>query len=1353
MMTPLKTSLHSPSICVHYIAHPFSANRQTSLQPQGKSLAEIIRAVQPDALLAAHVHAYINDTYISPCEYPVTIPVHGTTVTLRMVPMGGGGGKNPLRTVLSLAIMAASPAIAGSLSGLLGSSSFLGISAGKFITTGINLIGRLALNALAPPPGTRIGRSVKESPTLFIQGARNQTTPFGRVPKVLGRHRMVPPLGALPYTETVGQSQYLRMLFVWGYGPLEISDLKIGETPLSEFDEVEIETRRGEMTDAPISLYSNSVLQNDLQVNVLNSSGYITRTSETDADEISVDLTLPRGLFRFNNNVKASASVSIEIQYSPTGMNNWSAGASSYKSIAASVCTLTQKPAPFVIRGHSYRAIRLDRIALNAASGQLKCFTGNTAKEGDRVIAEPPTIPAGYHAIALVERRSDDPDIIPAGRITDERGADLFGKQFQDSSSFTPSGYAASNQISVSAGGLKFDGLYITAKQSAALRKCVTFKVPKGQYDVRVRRITADNTSDDIFDDVMWTALRTVRYTTPVTMTGLAVTALRIKATDQLNGIVDRFNGVVSSIIPDWTGTAWTEQPTSNPASIYRHVLQGAGNAKPLQDSRIDILRLQDWHERCTDAGYDFNAVIDYDVSVMETLQNVAACGRASPALIDGKWSVVEDFGAQSPVQHFSPRNTFSFQGHKSFDALPHALRVRFVNAEKGWQQDERLVYDDGYTAQNASEYESLELHGVTSSDQAWKAGRYHIATARLRPETYSFCADLEHIVCTRGDLVRFTHDVPLFGISSARVAVISDTGVTLDTQISMSTGKSYAIRFRASDGSSVVKQIVTAAGKTTSLVFVLSGANGVQAGDLALFGESGTESVALIVKSIEPRGDLTARLTCVDASPAIYQADTGEIPAFNSYVTLPDELVRPPAPVLLTAQSGEEALIRASDGSLTTRILITLEQPATHQPLETDVKIRACDETYFRKADYISSSPTQISIIDVSEGETYDIDIRYISKAGVSSPPLLISSHRVAGSSGNPSDISGFSLRVLGDTAHLMWEPCNDLDLHHYALRFTPSISGSSWPAAVDIISQIPPDATSISLPATIGSYLIKAVDIGGRMSENAAVCSTTASLLAGYNAVLTVDEAPAFSGTKYQTGLCGTTLQLAGADSIDAWPNIDSCANIDIGNNGLFPSGTYSFSSTCDLGAIYTSRLTPELLISAANLGTSVDTWGVTDTNENWDESVDPSTWKVKLEISITSDNPSGSPVWSAWSPLIVGDYTARAFRFRLQLESNEPYITPVISGLSIHIDMPDRHVSANGLVSLAAGSSIVFASPFRATPSLAISAQNMGSGDYYTLTGIDQTGFNIRFFNASGTGVSRTFDYFAKGYGEAT
>jgi len=41
-------------------------------------------------------------------------------------------------------------------------------------------------------------------------------------------------------------------------------------------------------------------------------------------------------------------------------------------------------------------------------------------------------------------------------------------------------------------------------------------------------------------------------------------------------------------------------------------------------------------------------------------------------------------------------------------------------------------------------------------------------------------------------------------------------------------------------------------------------------------------------------------------------------------------------------------------------------------------------------------------------------------------------------------------------------------------------------------------------------------------------------------------------------------------------------------------------------------------------------------------------------------------------------------------------------------------------------------------------------MSTGDYYTINNKDNTGFNIRFFNASNSPVARTFDYLAKGYG---
>jgi len=1347
----------SQNLTARLLPHPFAVERIERALPAGRSIADMADELLPDARLLPHLHAFIDGHAVARKNWARVRPKPGTVLTLRLLPMGGGGGaKNPLRTVLSLALLAASPALTAGLASLLGPLGALPF-ASKLITTGVTLLGSLALNALAPP-GRANFSGQKESPTLFIQGAQNKATPFGRVPKVLGRHRFVPPFGALPYTETVGSDQYLRMLFVWGYGPLTIDQLKIGETPLSEFEGVEVENRQGFTNDAPITLYTNSVLQNDLAINVTNADGYIVRTSEADADEIGVDVTLPRGLVRFGSSgARKTATVQIEVQYAPAGTNDWSAGVGNYKAFDARTIALPDAPVSYRRTLANYASQRIDAVVLDNVSGAITIISGvATRPELDGAQAIAPAVPDGQTLLALLLRQSGEGTTLSPDAVTDSRDVARFGAEFQTESDFAVTA-ASAGHITVAAGGLQYPGIEITGKQTAALRETLTFKVPRGQYDVRLRRITADAPDDDkLFDETSWTALRTIRYTAPVAMPGLAMTALRIKATDQLTGVIDRFNGVVTSILPDWDGSAWVEQETANPAALYRHVVQGNANARPLADSRLDLEKIESWHDRCTAANREFNAVIDYDTSVREVLQNIAAAGRASPALLDGKWAVIEDRPQTVPVQHFTPRNTSNFQGRKTFAEVSDALRIRFLNRDKGWLQDERIVYADGLDAASARTFETLDLSGITSSTQAWQDGRYHMATALLRPETYSFDCDLEHIACTRGDLIRFTHDVPLFGLASARIKTVaasgdSVTGVTLDDSIVMESGKNYALRCRRGDGSSFITPLVSISGTTNTLQFATSiaAADAPAVGDLAMFGEAGRESVELIVKSITPQTDLAARLICVDASPAIHEADSGTIPPFDSQISLPLGLQRPPQPLLDSIQSGEETLIRNTDGSLTTRILVTLLPPAFGGSLNVQVLIRAQDETRLRAAD-VSASGNRLSITDVAEGETYDLEIRYLSTLGVSSPPLLIAGHRVSGTSALPSDVAGFAITVVGDAAHLSWSAVPDLDLDHYALRFTPAVDDAGWSSAIDIISAVPRDATTIAVPSARGSYLIKAVDVGGRFSANAALAVTPVDD-GTQNIVLTLAEDPGFTGTQTSMAVRDGALQLAGRDSIDDWLSFDDVANVDIGNNGMSASGGYAFLETPDLGAVYTSRLTAQLAVSGVDLNASLDTCDDLDGLENFDQGADPSLWQLRLQIRSTTEDPTvPDAAWTPWTDFVIADYTARAFQFRLLASAESANVSPAVSVLRVTIDMPDRVASQRAIAAPAVGYAAVFPGAFRATPSLAVTPHDMASGDYYTLTAQTPAGFGIRFFDASGNGIARTFDYQARGYG---
>ena len=115
-------------------------------------------------------------------------------------------------------------------------------------------------------------------------------------------------------------------------------------------------------------------------------------------------------------------------------------------------------------------------------------------------------------------------------------------------------------------------------------------------------------------------------------------------------------------------------------------------------------------------------------------------------------------------------------------------------------------------------------------------------------------------------------------------------------------------------------------------------------------------------------------------------------------------------------------------------------------------------------------------------------------------------------------------------------------------------------------------------------------------------------------------------------------------------------------------------------------------------------------------------------------------------------MGDYTARAFRFKVVLTTTDPQATPAISVLSVTVDMPDRIISGNDIASGtgAGGYVVTFARAFKAMPALGIAAQNLQQGDYYEIPSKSASAFTIRFKNSSGTVVSRTFDYVARGYG---
>jgi hypothetical protein len=166
---------------------------------------------------------------------------------------GGGGGKNPLRTVLMLAVMVAAisaggligPAI-GSAFGAMGVEISAGMAAG--IGTGlIGMAGAALVSALVPAPRPStpsmnwggFGSTPAPSPTYSLQAQGNSARLGQSIPVIYGRHLIYPDLAAEPWYEYQGNEQYLHQLHVIGQGDHDIEKIRIEDTPITSFDEVQ----------------------------------------------------------------------------------------------------------------------------------------------------------------------------------------------------------------------------------------------------------------------------------------------------------------------------------------------------------------------------------------------------------------------------------------------------------------------------------------------------------------------------------------------------------------------------------------------------------------------------------------------------------------------------------------------------------------------------------------------------------------------------------------------------------------------------------------------------------------------------------------------------------------------------------------------------------------------------------------------------------------------------------------------------------------------------------------------------------------------------------------------------------
>lgn len=781
------------------IARPHALRAETveARVPEGATLAAIV-----GSNVSTTVRVAVDGAIVPRAVWAQTRPRVGQSIEIAVVPQGGGDDDSKvLRTVALIAVVALSAYTYGAASAVWADWAAAAAAAG------VSIAGQYAITALIPPPKPLLSAEDNSfDRARAITGTANRANLYGAIPRVLGKMKYYPPLAAVPVSELVGDAQYLRMLLMLGYGDLELSAMKIGETALSTL--ADVRTALG-TADAPPDLFALDIETDTTTTPVFDANGdSATRTTSADTDEISIDLVFPVGLFGIADDGKTHHSVAtFEISFGPVGGGAWQS---------------------------------LERYAIN-------------------------------HPVSF----SSDAMYFQSNNVTDE--------------------------------------VYVKGGARQTLRVGVRWPVARGQYQVRIKRLTATTPGWNVatqYDKASWTVLRSIRYAPASAVEDSVVLALSVRATDQLNGVINQFSLVAQSKLDVWDGSQWINLATSNPAWCAVEVLTGNANAGAIDKADIDADAFKTWANACDAGGIEFNAVIDQTTTAWELLETICATGRAALTRIDGLWSVILDTVQTVPVQHITPRNSWGFSGQRAYPEPTHALRVRFTNTDADYQQDEIVVYDAGYTAATASRFEKLDLAGAMDYEQAWKTARYHLFAARLRPETYTVNMDIENLVARRGDLVKIANDVISVGRGYGRITAITATdgngdatALETDEALDVAATTNPALRIRTQANASVL--VGVSAGADAHHVTLDTATADLNPGDLFLFGESGAEAIDAKITRIDPGPDMSAKLTLVDAAPGIQHADDGPIPPFDSAVTGTGRDCEAPPPPAITAVLG----------------------------------------------------------------------------------------------------------------------------------------------------------------------------------------------------------------------------------------------------------------------------------------------------------------------------------------------------------------------------------------------------------------------------------------------------------------
>lgn len=359
---------------------------------------------------------------------------------------------------------------------------------------------------------------------------------------------------------------------------------------------------------------------------------------------------------------------------------------------------------------------------------------------------------------------------------------------------------------------------------------------------------------------------------------GLALITLRVPGL-----VVDSLSADFTSYGNEWNGTAWTstQVPTQNPAALYRNVLRGYSNAKPVADEIIDNDALVVWFNRCVANGRKCNAIVSGQ-SIEPTLQMLASTGWAAPRHSNSE-GVVEDYDTSAqPIElMLMPINSRDLGEAIVWPDEVHCIIAEYNDELDDYKLKQKYIYKAGYSAANATLFETWSLPGFTSEAAATERATFDILQSELRASRYSFEIGMEAYKLRRGSVVGVTSDVidrkQSFGIIEGIATLGGNVvSITLDNLVPWSellVGDVRGVAIQLADGVTTLVKTVTEMTDSYTCTFTTPFADTgvVVQGLLVATGVAGKEFKRCKVMNITSQDIDVRKLELADEAPLLF--------------------------------------------------------------------------------------------------------------------------------------------------------------------------------------------------------------------------------------------------------------------------------------------------------------------------------------------------------------------------------------------------------------------------------------------------------------------------------------------------